>query len=114
MAKIVQETRIELASRELLALECAEGQVLACRTGELWITLDGAREDIILAPGQQWRVPNRHPVVVSALRQSLLVATDARGGRPCIGTPGRAAAILAALLRWRHPPLAVMPATLLR
>ncbi len=114
MARIVQETRIELADRELLALERIEGHVLACRSGELWITLDGSPEDIILGPGQHWRVTSPHPVVVSALKPSLLVTTDPRGRAPCIVPRGRAESLLAALLRWRHPPLAAMPASMLR
>lgn len=114
MARIVQETRIELAARELLALERAEGHVLACRSGELWITLDGSREDIILGPGQHWRVTSHHPVVVSALKPSLLVTTGPRGCAPRIGSRARAESILTMLLRWRHPGLATIPATMLR
>jgi hypothetical protein len=110
MAKIVQETRYELADGELLALDRIKGRELACRSGELWITVDGLAEDIILGPGQRWQAVDRAPVVVSALRDSLLVVTNR-----CERTPrGRAESLLAALLRWRHVPLASMPATLLR
>lgn len=114
MAKIVQETRFELAERELLALDRVGGQVLACRSGELWITLDGCREDIILGPGQSWQVPGDAPLVVSALKPSVLVAAHPRGRTLCFAPRGRAEALLAMLLRWRHPPLAGYPATLLR
>lgn len=113
MAKIVQETRVELAEGELLALERADGQMLSCQSGELWITLDGSQEDIILGAGQNWRVTGDHPVVVSALQDSLLVSTHPGSARH-VGTRGRAEAILAALLRWKHSPLAGYPATLLR
>ena len=54
MARIVQETRYELADGELLALDRIRGRELACRSGELWITVDGHAEDIILGPGQRW------------------------------------------------------------
>lgn len=114
MARISQETRIELAERELLALDRVEGHVLACKSGELWITLDGSQEDIILGPGQSWRVASDAPVVVSALQPSILVAAHPRGHAPCIAPRGRAESILTALLRWKHPPLASYPATLLR
>jgi hypothetical protein len=114
MAKIVQEIRIELAARELLALDRVEGHLLTCRTGELWITLDGSQEDVILGPGQSWRVTNHHPVVVSALRASVLAAIHPHGRAPCIVPHGRAGWILAALLRWKHPPLARYPAVSLR
>lgn len=110
MAKIVQETRYELADGELLALDRIAGRELACRAGELWITVDGRPEDIILGPGQRWRAEEDSTVVVSALQDSLLVVT-----RACVRAPrGRAESLLAALLRWRHAPLASMPATLLR
>lgn len=114
MPRIVQETRIELADRELLALEWVEGHVLACKSGELWITLDGSQEDVILGPGQSWQVSSDAPVVVSALQPSVLVSAHPRGYAPCIAPRGRAESILAALLRWKHPPLASYPATLLR
>jgi hypothetical protein len=110
MARIVQETRYELADGELLALDRIGGRELACRSGELWITVDGRAEDIILGPGQRWLAEDRAPVVVSALKDSLLVVTC-----NCERAPrGRAESLLAALLRWRHAPLAAMPATLLR
>lgn len=110
MARIVQETRYELADGELLALDRIGGRVLACRSGELWITVDGRTEDIILGPGQRWLAEDRAPVVVSALKESLLVVT-----RNCERAPrGRAESLLAVLLRWRHAPLAAMSATLLR
>lgn len=115
MARIVQETRFELADRELLALERVEGHVLACRSGELWITLDGSQEDIILGPGQSWRVTSNAPVVVSALQPSLLVTTHPRGLAPRIVPCGRAGWLRTALLRWKHQqPFAGLPATLLR
>lgn len=110
MARIVQETRYELADGELLALERLGGRELACRSGELWITVDGRAEDIVLGAGQRWRAEDDAPVVVSALKDSLLAVT-----RSCEQvTRGRAASLLARLLRWRHAPLAAMPAALLR
>ncbi|MCZ7654738.1 MAG: DUF2917 domain-containing protein [Rhodocyclaceae bacterium] len=104
MAKIVQETRIEMAARELLALGCIGDHELACNSGELWITVDGMQEDIILGPGERWRVTGNTPVVVSALKPSLLVTTDSRRSGharravhqdACAGgvDPGKAAAL---------------------
>ena len=110
MARIVQETRFELADGELLSLDRIRDRELACRSGELWITVDGRAEDIILGPGQQWQAEGNAPVVVSALKDSLLVVT-----RRCEQAPrGRAEGLLTQLLRWRHAPLAFMPAALLR
>jgi quercetin dioxygenase-like cupin family protein len=113
MATIVQETRYQLAKHELLALEHRSGHLLTCISGELWLTVDGEQEDVILLPGQVWRVPGNVPVVVSALRPALLVATRP----PCHESPPdqrRAAMLLSLLMRWRHPPLAAHPASLIR
>jgi len=114
MAKIVQETRYELVDGELLALARLKGRELACRAGELWITVDGHAEDIILGPGQRWVAEDNAPVVVSALKDSLLIATRTYSQTPGTASRGRAESILTALLRWRHPGLAAIPSTLLR
>ena len=115
MARIVQETHIELAKRELLALGCIEGHELACLAGELWITVDGSSKDIILGPGQRWKVTGSAPVVVSALKPSRLVTSDPRGlAAPCIKGRAQAETILTSLLRWRHPGLSAIPVTMLR
>lgn len=114
MAKIVQETRCELADGELLALQGVRGQELACVSGELWVTLDGWQEDIVLGPGQRWRVPFRAPLVVSALKPSTFVARQPRGCARGFDSAVGAASLLTRLLRWRHAPLAAYPATLLR
>ena len=114
MATIVQETRYELAKHELLALERASGQLITCISGELWLTVDGEREDIILLPGQDWLVPGKAPLVVSALRPALFVTTRS----PCRQTASAghrsAAQLLSLLMRWRHPPLAAHPVALIR
>lgn len=114
MANIVQETRIELGKNELLAIERPMGHELACRSGELWLTVDGSQEDIILGPGQRWRATGRAPVVVSALKPSLLVTTALGGQAPCLRLRERAEPLLRRLLRWRHPGLAAIPVTMLR
>lgn len=66
MARITQHTHCELSRRELLTLTDAAGHRIACRSGELWITQDG-EGDVLLRAGDEWRVPNAKPVVVSAL-----------------------------------------------
>lgn len=114
MARIVQETRIELGKNELLAFECVEGHELACRSGELWLTVDGRQEDIILGPGQRWRATGKEPVVVSALKPSLLVTTALDGQAPGFRLRERAESVLGRLLRRRHPGLAAIPVTMLR
>lgn len=114
MVKIVQEIRCELGDGELLALDAVRGQELTCITGELWLTLDGVTEDIILGQGQCWRVPHKAPLVVSALKPSVFVATQPGRSLSRRATRAGAEALLARLLRWRHAPLAGYPALLVR
>ncbi|MFZ2855054.1 MAG: DUF2917 domain-containing protein [Rhodocyclaceae bacterium] len=114
MVANVQETRRELARRELLALDRARGCLLTCESGELWITRDGSADDLILGAGESWRVEGNGELVVSALRPALLVIAHPPAAAPRIAPHGRAASVLALLRRWQHPPLASYPATLLR
>jgi len=104
MAKIVQETRYELADGELLAMARMAGRELQCRAGEVWITVDGHPEDVILGAGQRWVAADDAPIVVSALKDSLVVLT-----RECLMRP---TGLLARLLRRRSAAVAVLPATL--
>lgn len=69
MATITQHTRCELGRRELLTLADVAGHRIVCRSGELWITQDGAG-DILLRAGESWAVPREREVVVSALQPS--------------------------------------------
>ena len=114
MAEITQETRYQLATRELLALEHAKGYLLACTVGEVWITVEGRQEDIILKAGESWRVEDAGAVVVSALHPALLVATHPQASLPRIARRQMAESSLLLLPRWKHRPLACYPSTLLR
>jgi hypothetical protein len=98
MATITQETRIELSRRESLMLGNLRGQLVECRRGELWLTVDGEGRDVILGPGQRYAVTSSAPTVVTALRDSAVHLH-----RPA-PRPSRLAALRAALARL-HPGL---------
>lgn len=103
MARLVQETRYHLSKREAVAIDDAREHLLRCESGELWITLDGDRRDIILAAGDSLSTRGRVLVAISALQPSTLVVTHPTAAPPCrFG----AEAALALLRRWRFPPLA--------
>ena len=111
MATITQETRFDLAKNELVKLSDARDQVLGCTAGELWITVDGDRRDIILTPGERWRIESRAPVVVMALQASALTVAHRQTSRTCIADVGNR---LVGLLRWKFPPLAALPGAMIR
>lgn len=72
MATLAQATRFELDRRELLTLADARGDLLSCRSGEVWITFDGDRRDLILGPGDSCRIATAARVVVSAILPARL------------------------------------------
>lgn len=72
MSDIRQVQRLAIGLRELVVIEDARDQVLTCESGELWLTQDGDRRDLILPAGKSWRVDRSGPVVVSAFEPSLV------------------------------------------
>jgi len=109
----MNETRqLDLERRELLVIDDARGHRITCESGELWLTLDGDRRDIILPAGHAWLVDRPGPLVLSALVASRATLAQTRPGQP-VGEPRRrgAAQLLTRLRRWRFPELARFPAT---
>ncbi len=94
MSDTRQVQRIPIDLRELLVIDDARDQLLTCESGELWITQDGDRRDVILPAGQSWRIDRSGPLVLSAFK-------------PAVAT-------LDMVRRWRFPALASFPSTLLR
>lgn len=106
MAQITQVTHCELARRELLSISDARGDLICCNTGELWITVDGDRRDVVLPAGASWRIEGDGAVVVSALQPSAF-SVERHEAPVATGLPlfrlGRA-----------FPPLALFPSPLIR
>ncbi|MCX7172950.1 MAG: DUF2917 domain-containing protein [Proteobacteria bacterium] len=107
----MQETRFDLAKSELFALSDIQDHVLSCGSGELWITVDGDRRDIILAPGESLRIESRVPVVITALRASTLNLLHPQAAA---SWKARMFGVLNALSRWKFPPLASFPSPMIR
>jgi hypothetical protein len=63
--------RYSLDSGRFLRLRRCAGALLICAAGELWITQEGSPDDVILQPGQRWRVPRGGQVLVSAFGPGL-------------------------------------------
>jgi hypothetical protein len=110
-----QVQRFTLGPRELLVIDDARDQWLTCESGELWITQDGDRRDVILQPDQTWRIDRRGPLVLSAFKPAVATLAHTEAGKPA-SVPHRdsAASLLAMIRRWRFPALASFPTTLLR
>lgn len=56
-----------ITEEHLLRLKDGGGCRLVCLSGQAWITAYGEAEDILLAPGQSYRLPNDALVLVGAL-----------------------------------------------
>lgn len=115
MSDTLQVQRIPIGLRELLVIDDARDQLLTCESGELWITQDGDRRDVILPAGQSWRIDRSGPLVLSAFKPAVATLAHPQAGRAA-SVPRRngGAALLALIRRWRFPALASFPATLLR
>lgn len=111
MATITQLTRFDLARSELLTLSDIQDHVLSCGRGELWITIDGDRRDIILTPGETWRIESRVPVVISALRASTMSLLHPPAGA---SFKERILNLVNAVSRREFPPLAGFPSPTIR
>lgn len=111
MDKTAQVRQLILGAHELMILDDAREHVIACDSGELWITQEGDRRDVILPAGRSWRIDRAGPVVLSAFVPSRAILTQARPARAA-AVPRRegAAALLGLIRRWRHPALASFPA----
>jgi hypothetical protein len=115
MSDTRQVQRMEIGLRELLVIDDARDQLLTCESGELWVTQEGDRRDLILPAGQSWRIDHAGPVVLSAFKPATATLAHPLAGRAA-SMPHREGAepLLSRLRRWRFPALASFPATHLR
>lgn len=105
-----QDRHRELAVRELVVIDDALNHQITCHAGELWITVDGDRRDIILAAGRHWRAEVGGPIVISGLAPSVFsLAHPPHCREACQARRQGAEWALALLRRWKLPPLAALP-----
>lgn len=112
MATITQETRLELSRHELVSLTDLRDFTLTCDTGELWITFEGDRRDVILGAGKSWCLDGDGPAVISALHDSTLRLHRRQPFGSRVMCCARHAVV--SLLNWEFRPLASFPSTLIR
>jgi hypothetical protein len=61
-----------MARGSISRLDHAADTRLRCLAGSVWITVDGAYEDVVLEPGQSWVVPGPQRVIAQAMERSTL------------------------------------------
>ena len=59
-----------LASNEIRALASAQGVVVDCLKGSVWITIDGDTRDVILGAGQSLTLDRKERTLIMALEPS--------------------------------------------
>lgn len=117
MTQLRQATQIELGRRDAVMLSGAQGQRLRCLSGEVWLTVERERGDVILGPGQEYRIETAQPLVVSAFRPAQCVLEGAAATPASTVCIERLIAFVRAAIPWqlgRKLPLAALPSTLIR
>ena len=82
MLLTAQRAQLNLADDEVARLTDAYGSRLEVTQGFVWITLDGDRNDVVLAAGESLLVDSREVVTVSALRGAASMKVRANASRP--------------------------------
>jgi hypothetical protein len=68
--------RVHLGYRDVLAVQGATpGLQILCDRCTLWITQDGAMDDVILRPGERFTLAKPGRVVLQGMRQRLACST---------------------------------------
>ena len=68
---------VSLDTGEVLTLDDAEGTRILARTGTLWVTEEGSREDHIVGPGDMLIVAYPGRTVVQALKPAWITLGEA-------------------------------------
>lgn len=88
-------SRMHLGRGELLRLYGAAGDTVACLGGSLWITRDGAPEDVVLSAGESMRIEGSGRVLVQAFEPARVAV----GPVAALGVPAAPAVPVQARLR---------------
>ena len=72
-----QRAQLDLADDEVARLNDARDSRLEVTQGFVWITIDGDRNDVVLAAGESLLIDSRDVVTVSAIRGAASLAVHA-------------------------------------
>ena len=90
-----QRAQLNLADDEVARLNDARDSRLEVTQGFVWITIDGDRNDVVLAAGESLLIDTRDAVTVSAIRGAASLKIHAKAG----ATQRREAATARTLVR---------------
>lgn len=65
-----------IGKRDIHRIAAPLGRRIECLSGSLWVTQDGDRRDIVLAPGQSFVFDRSEGVLVNALDDSRYLLLD--------------------------------------
>ena len=74
----LKNAELELGRRETLRVRDASGAVVTCVRGGLWITQNGDTRDIMLAPGESFRLDRAGLALVHATEPSMITIDEPR------------------------------------
>jgi hypothetical protein len=77
-SKLTTGSPIDLPRRSMLKLPDAAAVQIDCRSGSLWITLDGDTRDFIVEAGERFTTDARRPAIVYALQPATLLVQPQR------------------------------------
>src|SRR6266446_2841268 len=67
-----------------LAIRNRRGLIVTCRTGRLWITLEGEMRDLFLGPGEILKIQERGFVILEALEPAIITVQDDKKAAPLL------------------------------
>lgn len=68
----LRQANISLGARRAMSLNDAAGALVACVTGQVWLTMDGDRRDIFLAPGEAHSIERGGLTLINAIEASVV------------------------------------------
>src|ERR1700712_214237 len=80
MLLTAQRAQLNLADDEVIRLDDACDSRLEVTQGFVWVTIDGDRNDVVLAAGESMLIDTRDAVTVSAIRGAAALRVRANVG----------------------------------
>jgi hypothetical protein len=79
------DSPIDLPRRAMFKLPDAAAVQIDCRSGSLWITLDGDTRDFVVEAGERFATETHRPAIVYALQTAVVLVQPHRPAAPSRG-----------------------------